>query len=286
MAAMSAPKPAIINFISNKEGKDVVAEDWANADALFLQRYPKKVGLLHATKLSAHAAHAHRRRTPHLWSIPHQWYQLSARTMYVFLRHPRLSSVSHPCRPQNQRTAHASNFGTRPPPHLKRLPGLLPLSPGTANLRSLPSRGRIARSISRRWTFSPTRYAHRACHVAVIAFLTSFQSSALSSTLVEGNSHLLPGTAQEDTTEAANAAELTAVKHETASAPAVPPRLEPSSSERAIPADAGAHTSTRPTPITVIDVHAPPPVPDFTATFLANLDIDMSAYRTSLSTLR
>ena len=49
MAAMSAPKPAIINFISNKDGKDVVAEDWANADALFLQRYPKKVGLLQAT---------------------------------------------------------------------------------------------------------------------------------------------------------------------------------------------------------------------------------------------
>ncbi|KAL1699480.1 hypothetical protein EV121DRAFT_216150 [Schizophyllum commune] len=226
MAAMSAPKPAIVNFISNKDGKDVVAEDWANADALFLQRYPKKnISLVVDTSPVVPAKRAN--------DAPES--ENSARIKF--------------------RNSSASSFEA-PPRTTSSIPGYS------------------------KFAVAPLPRKNRAQHQQKVD-LQSNQSSALSSTLVEGDSHLLPSTAQEDTTEAASAAELTAVKHETASAPAVS-RLEPSSSERAIPTDAGAHTSARPTPITVIDVYAPPPIPDFTATFLANLDIDMSAYRTSL----
>ncbi|KAI4517858.1 hypothetical protein K525DRAFT_251053 [Schizophyllum commune Loenen D] len=189
MAAMCAPKPAIINFISNKDGKDVVAEDWANADALFLQRYPKKA-------------------------------PESENSVRIKFRNSSASSFESPPR----------------------------------TTLSIPGYSKFA--------VAPLPRRNRAQHQQKVD-LQSNQSSALSSTLVKGDSHLLPSTAQEDTTEAASAAELTASRARA---------NEPSRT----------HTSARPTPITVIDVHAPPPIPDFTATFLANLDIDMSTYRTSL----
>ncbi|KAL1752014.1 hypothetical protein FB107DRAFT_220795 [Schizophyllum commune] len=227
MAAMSAPKPAIINFISNKDGKDVVAEDWASADAIFLQRYPKK------------------NTSPVLETSP-----------VVPAKRANDAPESENSARIKFRNSSASSFEA-PPRTTSSIPGYS------------------------KFAVAPLPRKNRAQHQQKVN-LQSSQSSALSSIIVKGDSHLLPSTTQEDTTEAAGAAELTAVKRETASAPTVPPRLEPSSSERAIPTDAGAHTSARPTPITVINVHAPPPIPDFTATFLANLDIDMSAYRTSL----
>ncbi|KAL1673324.1 hypothetical protein EV122DRAFT_294255 [Schizophyllum commune] len=227
MAAMSAPKPAIINFISNKDGKDIVAEDWANADAIFLQRYPRK------------------------------------NTSPVVDTSPVVPAKRANDAPESENSARIK-FRNSSASSFEAPPRTTPSIPGYSEFAVAPL----------------PRKSH-AQHRQNME-LQSNQSSASSPTLAKGDSHPLPSTAQEDTAEAANAAKLTAVKHETASAPAVPPRLEPSSSERAIPTDAGAHTSARPTPITVINVHAPPPIPDFTATFLANLDIDMSTYRTSL----
>ncbi|KAI5892978.1 uncharacterized protein SCHCODRAFT_02666158 [Schizophyllum commune H4-8] len=227
MAAISAPKPAIIKFISNKDGKDIVAEDWANADAIFLQRYPKKN--IAPTIDSSPVIPAKRASdTPESNN--------SARTKF--------------------KNSSASSFEAPPRP-TSSIPG------------------------SSKFAVAPLPRKSRAQHRQKVG-LQSNQSSASSSALVKGVSLTLLGTVHQGTSEAANAAKLTAVKPENASAPAVPPRIEPASSERTIPTDAGAHTSARTMPITVIEVHAPPHVPDFAASFLANLDMDMSTHRTSL----
>ncbi|KAL1685227.1 hypothetical protein GGG16DRAFT_66709 [Schizophyllum commune] len=188
MVAMNAPKPTIINFISNKDGKDIVAEDWANADAIFLQRYPKKVGLSYA----------------------------------------------------------------------------IPITPPS----SIPGHSKSAKVVLQA---NQVRTSNLSCH-----FNSCIDVFVVFRFIID------PRKRVKDTAAAATAKPI-AVKPERASAPTVPPTIEPGSSEPTVSSGTGAHTSAHTTPITVIEVHAPPPVPDFTATFLANLDIDMSTHRTSLT---